>query len=440
MKLLRAQIELMSQKLKENNIDFEEHLDIKFNVNWAARSNSPTIEGQLSTLTTERITKGVVWDKTRSENNDGNTSLSGNCSDDKRSTSGNKYNQQNLLCDFSKSRRLKNEGEETKVEKKMVRKKFQRDESTYSSNSSQFIPTSRTAPVKNPHFATQSVHNNEGELLDQISRLQKEVDNYKAMELKRQAHNYNDHKLDLYDKYKLYEENVKDEEFEKPVSFRDNHEDKFDKLEWDSEFDYEKFEQKLNQQKKRSDDEALNEDKPKVKKLAKWYDKDEIMKMFDHIESELSYNQYFNNTKKQTNNFVLIQDEELRIWQIARKDIWTTRNLSSLSSLKSLDSPVSISSENLRFSTNASKNKTALHNIIKLSIDKDHENSNKSDSDLADGGYQVTLKWDMNTDRDYQVIDYQVMDASEVEINNQRSNIGIDNPTDQMEINYFDLY
>ena len=175
-KLLKAQIELMSQKLRENNIDFEEHLDIKLNINWGPRSNSPTVEGQLSTLTTERITKGVVGIKTRSENDDGTTSLSGNCSDDKRSIGVNKYNQQNLLCDFSKSRRLKNEGEEAKVEKKMVRKKCQRDESTYSSNSSQFIPTSRTAPVKNPNFTTPSVNNNEADLLDQISRLKQEIE------------------------------------------------------------------------------------------------------------------------------------------------------------------------------------------------------------------------------------------------------------------------
>ena len=267
---------------------------------------------------------------------------------------------------------------------------------------------------------------------------------YKALEHKK--YNQNDHdKIWLFEKYKLYEEeNVKNEEFEKPVSFRDNLVDKFDKLECDSEFDYEKFEQKLNQQKKHSEIENFEDDKPKIKKFAKWYDKDEIMKMFDHIESELNYNQYFNNTKnKQSNNIVLLQDEEQRIWEIKRKDNCATRNFASLSSLKSLDSPVSISSDNLRFSMSVGKNKTAVHNFVKLSFDRDQDNlinQKETESDVVDGGYQVTLKWDFNNDHDWHIIDYQVVDVDEEEKINMRNQPSLESSTKLMEINYFDLY
>lgn len=44
-KILRLNIDLMGMKLRENNIDFDEHLDVKIHDQKLARSNSPSAEG-----------------------------------------------------------------------------------------------------------------------------------------------------------------------------------------------------------------------------------------------------------------------------------------------------------------------------------------------------------------------------------------------------------
>jgi len=44
-KILRLNIDLMGMKLRENNIDFDEHLDVKIYDQKLARSNSPSAEG-----------------------------------------------------------------------------------------------------------------------------------------------------------------------------------------------------------------------------------------------------------------------------------------------------------------------------------------------------------------------------------------------------------
>ena len=96
--ILKIQTNLMSQKLRENNIEFEEELGIKINENKGTRSNSPTYEGPLSTLTTDRLAKGVNYEtKTRSEHNVFTSSLSGPHSDDKYSSGANKNYRPNSL-------------------------------------------------------------------------------------------------------------------------------------------------------------------------------------------------------------------------------------------------------------------------------------------------------------------------------------------------------
>lgn len=115
--MLRAHVDLMVQKLKENNIDFDEHLDIRLPTEEDTRSNSPTIGLPSSGLASERVTKGLNKSKTHSENNFGATMLSGERSDDKRLAGLDSYNPTGSLYGFSKSRRLGNQREEIKVDK-----------------------------------------------------------------------------------------------------------------------------------------------------------------------------------------------------------------------------------------------------------------------------------------------------------------------------------
>ncbi|CAI2368888.1 unnamed protein product [Moneuplotes crassus] len=69
-KIYVAQISLLTEKLRENNIDFDEHLDLKLDAKKLIRSNTPSAEAPSSTLTTERITKNIVNDKLSSKSGD----------------------------------------------------------------------------------------------------------------------------------------------------------------------------------------------------------------------------------------------------------------------------------------------------------------------------------------------------------------------------------
>lgn len=254
-KLLKSQIALMSLKLRDNNIDFDEHLDIKFDEKKLMRSNSPTIDGPLSTLTTERLAKGVIDDKSRSEHNAYATSLSGNHSDDKHSSRLNYYNQHRSLHGVSKSGVMGKNTNELKPLKKVVRKKHQREGSIVSSCSSQNINSYRTAPVIKPNLKSHEITSRENELLEQIESLQKELDFYRSQNPQRL--NLVNPKCDLF-------EDENNEEFEEPVSFRDNlneddcfvqlrgthdHDNKL-QIDVDSDFDYEQFQNKLEKHNK----------------------------------------------------------------------------------------------------------------------------------------------------------------------------------------------
>lgn len=87
------------------------------------------------------------------------------------------------------------------------------------------------------------------------------------------------------------------------------------------------------------------------------------MKLFDHIDSELAY------TSKST---IYLEDSAQRIWEISKNDIIKIRNLASISSLKSVDSPMSICSDNPRLSAEG-KNNTTIHDMKKLSADSDED-------------------------------------------------------------------
>ena len=169
----------MIQKLCENNIDYEEHLDVNFNKKKATRSNSPTIEGTLSTLTTEIVAKDVIDEKSRSEYNACTTDLSGPYSDDKYSIRVTKHNNSNSLYGLSRSQ-LKMDQEEIKDDNKVVRKHSQRNRSDVSSNSSNNILTSRTAPIMKANFNMQCEISKESQLQEQIKKLQKDLDFYKS--------------------------------------------------------------------------------------------------------------------------------------------------------------------------------------------------------------------------------------------------------------------
>lgn len=87
------------------------------------------------------------------------------------------------------------------------------------------------------------------------------------------------------------------------------------------------------------------------------------MKLFDQIESELAY------SSKKT---IYLEDNIQRIWEISKNDIIKIRNLASISSLKSVDSPMSICSDNSRLSAEG-KNKTTVHDMKKLSVDSEED-------------------------------------------------------------------
>lgn len=438
-KLLKSQVELMSLKLRENNIDFDEHLNIKFDEKKLARSNSPTVEGPLSTLTTERIAKGVIDDKSRSEHNACATSLSGNHSDDKYSSRLNYYNQHRSLYGVSKSGVMGQNTNELKPLKKVVKKKHQREGSIVSSSSSQNINSYRTAPVIKPNLNTHEIISRENELLEQIENLQKELEFYKSQ---------NPQKLDLEDpKCALFEDD-NNEEFEEPISFRDNlnDEDQDNKLqiEVDSDFDYEQFQNKLEKHNKLLETKCS---KPgtwgiKIKKLSKLHDKDSVMKLFDHLESQLNYAGYFDQTKKDGSNVVYLEDDNSRVWEIRRNLEVKPRDLDSLSSLRSLDSPISISSENLKFETQDFKNNIGSHCLAKLSIDTESDAAEEirgTEPDVIDYNYQVTLKGDLSSFRENYVIDYQSMKGEEDE---RQEAVSFEAPDleELPEINCFDLY
>lgn len=365
-KILKSQIDLMQAKLRENNIDFDEHLDVRFDDKKLHRSNSPTIEGPLSTLTTERITKGIHEEKTRSEYNAFNTTLSGNRSESKF---GMHSNSKSYGGQFNEV-----------MHKKKVVKKNTREGSVISSSSSQNITSYRTAPVNKPPMKEISHNKRENELLDQISKLQKEIELYKSQAAKPHFESFDkdNDKNDLIDEY------------EEPVSFRDKQDDPVDpKLQtsWDSDFDYEHFEDKLkgqkpsvvakdipqiyvNKQSRRSTPGSQKAtENVKLKRLSIGHDKKAIMKLFDHLDSEISYEKYFALLKTSKSNTIYLEDENKRVWQIKREYNIPPRNLDSLSSVKSLDSPVSLSSEKLQLNTKVVKAERPKKKISTLEID-----------------------------------------------------------------------
>lgn len=171
-KILRSQIDLMTTKLRENNIDIDEHLDVKFDEKKLIRSNSPTIEGPLSTLTTERIVKGMNDEKTRSEHNACDNSLSGHHSE-------NKYTKYTSLHANSKSHGGGRLEASAKPKKKVTKKVKDREGSVVSSNSSQHITSYRTAPIMKPTISNSNFDNRENELLGQIEHLKRELEGYK---------------------------------------------------------------------------------------------------------------------------------------------------------------------------------------------------------------------------------------------------------------------
>jgi hypothetical protein len=147
MQLLNLQVTLMTQKLRENCIEFEEELDMYVDYEKGTRSNSPTVEGPWSTVNTDRLAKGTNFEKTRSEHNVFTTSLSGPHSDDKYSSNNDKGNKSNSLFGFSKSRRRQYlPNEENKADVRFVSKNSQDEGSVISSTSPNNMVSSRTAP------------------------------------------------------------------------------------------------------------------------------------------------------------------------------------------------------------------------------------------------------------------------------------------------------
>lgn len=204
-KLLKSQIDLMTMKLRENNIDFDEHLDVRFDDHKYTRSNSPSEIGPMSTLTTDRITKNGIDDKM--------TSVSVNNSEDKFTTRLNNYHNFPSLHCVSKSKGEVHHFKEKKSLKKVNKKRSKRDGSTVSSNSSQPITSYRTAPVVKSVLNTPKIENKDSELHERIRYLEKELEYYKNKEVPKFNISENKH-YDIFD--------VNHEEVDNPVSFRDN--------------------------------------------------------------------------------------------------------------------------------------------------------------------------------------------------------------------------
>lgn len=290
--------------------------------------------------------------------------------------------------------------------KRVVKK--EREASVISSCSSQNITSYRTAPVTKPNSNQATAR--EAELLEQIKQLKEEVEGYKtkAEEQSRQKSNAEE-KPDLFEKFNM------DDNFEEPVSFRDNiaedQEEKV-KLECDSDFDYEQFEEKLkakNGNLMKTNNSQV--DKVKLKKLSKVYDKSAIMKLFDHIDSELNCD--FQEMQLDR-DVVYLQDENQRIWEIRLNNEIDTRNLDSISSLKSLDSP--ISAKNMRLSTLGEGEEEKRQSTV------NSKPSPKNESGLLN-----------------EIIDYQSM-HSDSEERYQGMSFDRPSPPDNIEVNLFDLY
>lgn len=421
MKILDSQAALMSSKLRESGIDYVEHLDVMFDDKKYARSNSPTMDGPLSTLTTDRVAKGATEDKTRSEYGPCTTSLSANHSDDKHSARLNKHSNHSSIYQVGKPIKAKHPEEEKKTRKKVVKRRQKRDSSVISSNSSQNMTSYRTAPIFKPTLVTSSnlKHN---ELLIKIQELEKELEQAKAdnSELRLGAsHN----KSEVFEKIKISGENV--EEYEEPVSFRDNllDEDHDKKIHIECELEMEEY-----------DEETKN---IKIKKLSKWHNKGAIMKLFDHIDDELTYNCYFENTKKGVASVLYFEDDQQRVWEVKKADDLKPRNLDSLSSLKSLDSPMSLASEDLRFSTQGAKNKTAVLDFAKLNVGfgKECKIELTLDSDCLES-HNLDSE---NLTFPHEIIDYQSIQGNEEELAetisfNRSSN------SESPDVNCFELY
>jgi hypothetical protein len=263
-------------KFRENNIDYDEHLDVRFDDHKLTRSNSPSELGPMSTLTTDRINKHIMDDKT--------TTISGGRSEDKFTTKLTKYHNFGSLHIASKSKGEGHNFNKKKSLKKVSKKRSKRDGSTVSSNSSQPITSYRTAPVVKSMLNTPKVADRESELHKRITNLEKELEYYKNKEIPK--FNISENKLrDMF--------YTNHEEIEEPISFRDNMIEENEenlKLECDSDFDYEQFEDKI-ENKNQLHNTMVKQipNKVKIKKLSKYHDEEAIIKLFDQIESELLY-------------------------------------------------------------------------------------------------------------------------------------------------------
>lgn len=318
---------------------------------------------------------------------DKTTSLSGNHSDDK----------------FENSSYLK----------KVVKIRSKRNDSTISSNSGGMIKSYRTAQVVKQTLNTPSITPNK-------------------MNIGIEKCGFKEDKF---------------EEIEQPVSFRDNiveESEQIMKLECDSDFDYQQFENKLkeNKQSFKITQPLQSPIKIKMKKLSKMYNKKAIMKMFDHIESQILYSSFNSNHKQ--DKVIYLEDEEDRIWEIRKNESISPRSLNFLSSLKSLDSPLSVENYNFRLSP-SSKNKTIVQDFEKISIEigtnkteNAEEGLNKSESEQVNSN-QLALKDDLNSLKEKsEVIDYESMEEIDDELISFE--MGKSEKEQEFEMNCLDLY
>jgi hypothetical protein len=337
---------------------------VRFDDHKLTRSNSPSELGPMSTLTTDRINKNIMDDKT--------TTISGGRSEDKFTAKLTKYHNFGSLHIASKSKGEGHNFNKKKSLKKVSKKRSKRDGSTVSSNSSQPITSYRTAPVVKSMLNTPKVADRESELHKRITNLEIELEYYKNKEIPK--FNISENKLrDMFD--------TNHEEIEEPISFRDNMIEENEenlKLECDSDFDYEQFEDKLESKNQLNNTVAKQTpNKVKIKKLSKCHDKEAIIKLFDQIESELLYS----SNLKIPKHTVYLEDSAQRIWEITKNDDIKITYSNTFSTLKSIDSPMSMCSDNLRLSTEG-KNKTAVHDLKKLSIDSDEDKVTNISSSL----------------------------------------------------------
>ncbi|CAI2368969.1 unnamed protein product [Moneuplotes crassus] len=298
-KIYAAQIHHLTEKLRENNINYDEELNLRCDSKEIMRSNSPSAEAPSSTLTTERITK-IANDRS------------------------------NSICEDTQGKR--------EVKQKRVNRKLQ-EASSDSSHSNKIIRSYRTAQAKDQKCYSSSITPQKPS-------------------------------LDI-EKIGIFEEN-KLNETEEPISFRDNiicdPEDNLN-LDYNSDFDYQNLEGRFhNRALEMKSYSPIG--KIHLKRLSKECNTEEIMKLFDQVDNQILYD-----CDLQTNKLVYIQDAQDRIWEIKRSHVISPRPLTCLSSLKTVESPLSVEKEEFGFDPNM-KNKTFIHDFSKLRIEISQEEGN----------------------------------------------------------------